>query len=125
MKKQGILILAIFIFAGCRKPYDPPAIVAPHSYLVVEGVINPGPDSTIIKLSRTVNLSGKNSLNPLTGAILTVESDQNSTYPLTEGRQGRYFSPGLNLDISKKYRLRIKTADNQQYLSECPGRAVA
>lgn len=118
MKNWEKLILGVLIFTGCKKPYNPPVITAPNSYLVVEGYIAPGADSTIIKLSRTVGLLNKGSKNPLTGAIVTVESDQNNSYPLTEGRHGQYFSPGLNLDITKKYRLRIKTADNQQYLSD-------
>lgn len=118
MKNWGKLILTTLIFVGCKKPYNPPAIAAPGSYLVVEGVINPGSDSTIIKLSHTVKLSNITALNPVNGANVAVESDQNNLYPLTAGKGGTYFSAGLNLGISKKYRLRIKTADNQQYLSD-------
>lgn len=112
------MILSILIFAGCRKPYNPPAVTAPGTYLVVEGVINSGSDSTILKLSRTVRLSSVTSLNPVTNAAVSVESDQNALYTLTEQAPGVYVSTGLNLDGSKKYRLRIKTADNQQYLSD-------
>ncbi|MBS1523570.1 MAG: DUF4249 domain-containing protein [Bacteroidetes bacterium] len=103
---------------SCRKPYDPPAIVATNSYLVVEGVINAGPDSTFIKLSRTVQISNKVVANPETGASLTVEGDQNISYPLTEISKGNYASAGLNLDNSHKYRLRIQTANGKQYLSD-------
>ena len=102
---------------GCRKPYNPPAITAPGSYLVVEGVINNDTDSTVIKLSRTVNLSSKVVTNPVVGAILTVEGDDNSVYPLTETARGHYVSPGINLDGTRKYRLRIKTS-NDEYLSD-------
>ncbi len=104
--------------AACRKPYDPPAIAQAESYLVVAGVINSGADSTTINLSRTVNLSSKVTNNPVAGAIIIVESDQNTTYPLTETSNGNYVSAGLNLDNSRQYRLRIKTPDNQQYLSD-------
>ena len=102
----------------CKKPYNPPAITGNGSYLVVEGVIDSGSDSTIIKLSRTVNVSSKITTNPVTGAIVTVESDQNAVYLLTEAASGQYRSAGLNLDITRQYRLRIKTLDNQQYLSD-------
>ncbi|MDB5124774.1 MAG: hypothetical protein JWP94_2903 [Mucilaginibacter sp.] len=117
---KNVKYIAIFVISvmGCKKPYAPPAITVANHYLVVEGVINPGPDSTIIKLSRTVNISSKITTNPERGAALTVESDQNVGYPLTETGNGKYASPGLNLDITRKYRLSIKTADNQQYLSD-------
>lgn len=103
---------------GCRKPYEPPAVSVSSRYLVVEGVINAGSDSTFINLSRTVKISDKVVANPETGANLTVEGDQNISYPLTEISKGKYASPGLNLDNTHKYRLRIRTVDNKQYLSD-------
>jgi len=104
---------------ACKKPYSPPAVTSPGSYLVVEGVINAGSDSTIIKLSRTVSISSAITTKPESSAILTVESDQNVIYPLTETTNGVYVTVGLNLDNTRKYRLRIKTNNNnQQYLSD-------
>jgi hypothetical protein len=118
MKKWGEFILCIVVMASCKKPYNPGVINSPNSYLVVEGIINSGSDSTIIKLSRTVNLSNATTINPLPGATLTVEGDQNTSYPLKETVHGTYVSPGLNLDNSHKYRLRIKTQDSRQYVSD-------
>ena len=112
---HALLIFAVVV--GCKKPYDPPVINSPGSYLVVEGVINNGADSTIIKLSRTVNLSSKTILNPVIGGTLAVESDQSATYPLQELGGGRYGIAGLNLDSTRKYRLRIQ-ASGEQYLSD-------
>ena len=116
-KTRGILVLVVSMVA-CRKAYNPPVVAASDSYLVVEGVINSGSDSTIIKLSKTVNLSSKITLNPLLHAVLTVESDQNNTYPLTEAGNGAYVSGGLNLDGTRQYRLRIKTPGGKEYLSD-------
>jgi hypothetical protein len=118
MEKWKELVFITVISVGCKKPYNPPAINASASYLVVEGVINAGADSTFIKLSHTVNLSSKVIANPELHALLTIESDQNTSYPLTEAAKGTYVSAGLNLDNSRKYRLRIKTANNEQYLSD-------
>ncbi len=118
-KRNWLLILIIIAAAGCKKPYNPSVISAPAgSYLVVEGVINSGNDSTFIKLSRTVKLSGNAAVNPELNAVVTVESDQNTSYPLTEMGNGNYSTAGLNLDNSHKYRLSIKTAGNKQYLSD-------
>jgi hypothetical protein len=118
MRSRIVILLVIVTMVGCKKPYDPPAITASNSYLVVEGVINSGADSTFIKLSKTVNLSSKVVTNPVVNATVTVEGDQNTTYPLTAAASGTYVSAGLNLDNAHKYRLRIKTADNKEYLSD-------
>lgn len=102
----------------CKKPYSPPAIVGKGSYLVVEGTINSQLDTTVIKLSRTVNVAGKGTYNPVSGAIVEVESDQNEKFPLTEVKNGKYIVVGLNLDNSHTYRLSIKTTGNEQYYSD-------
>jgi hypothetical protein len=117
MSNRKILLLLLILFTSCKKPYDPPGITAPNSYLVVEGVISSGTDSTIIKLSKTINLAANVTLNPVGGAVLTVESDQGAIFPLTETSTGTYTAVALNLDITRKYHLRIKTA-SEQYLSD-------
>ncbi len=118
MRNLKVILLVTTIFAGCKKPYNPPAITVTNNYLVVEGVINSGSDSTVIKLSRTVKLSSTIAKNPVPHAILTVEGDQNNSYTLTETTNGNYVAAGLNLDNTRQYRLRIKTPDNKQYLSD-------
>lgn len=119
--KRGYNIILLLCFVagiGCRKPYDPPAIASPAGYLVVEGVINAGADSTIIKLSHTVNISSTITANPVSGAIVSVQSDQNVSFPLTDAGGGNYVSPGLNLNPAHKYRLNIKTPDGKTYQSD-------
>ncbi len=111
-------LLAASTLSGCVKLYNPPASSTPASYLVVEGIIDSGPDSTFIRLSRTVNLSGKITASPELHAILSVEGDQKSSYPLRELGSGRYACPGLNLDPARKYRLRIQTSAGKQYASD-------
>ena len=112
--------MLVIIAGGCKKPYNPPAIALAGSYLVVEGVINSGPDSTFIKLSKTVKLSNANVINPVLGAAVAVQSDQNIIYPLTEAAKGYYVSPGLNLNSSHNYRLSIKTGNEQYYSDYVP-----
>src|ERR1700744_2145899 len=118
--KKGIclLILLAVIAAGCKKPFDPVVLSTSNSYLVVEGVINSGSDSTFIKLSHTVKLSDKTTASPELNATVAVEGDQNTSYPLTETGNGNYSCAGLNLDNSHKYRLSIKTSNGKQYLSD-------
>jgi len=110
-----VLILA---FASCRKPYNPPVIASASSYLVVEGAINSGSDSTTIKLSKTVNLNAQTTVNPLPGATVVVESDQNGAWPLAGDNRGNYTSPGLNLPAGANYRIHITTPGGSQYVSD-------
>ncbi len=118
MKKIVYLLVLLILAIACRKPYNPPAVTSTAGYLVVEGVINSGPDSTTIKLSHTVNIANKVTANPVLQAVVAVESDQGVSFPLTETSNGNYVSPGLNLDNSRMYRLNIKTPDNKQYQSD-------
>jgi hypothetical protein len=119
MRSCKAIIFIILLFAACKKPYNPPAITNVPHYLVVEGVINSGSDLTVIKLSRTVSLSNATAFNPVVNATVVVESDNNISYPLTQGNIGYYYSSGLNLDITRKYSLRITTTDNnEQYISD-------
>jgi hypothetical protein len=114
----GIVLFGATIVWGCKKLYAPPAITANNNYLVVEGLIAAGQDSTIIKLSRTVNVSGTTTLNPERGATVTVQDDQNVSYSLHQTDTGKYGAPPLNLDNSRKYRLNITTTDGQNYVSD-------
>jgi hypothetical protein len=122
MKKIVQLILfsslATVLLVSCRELYTPPAITASSNYLVVDGLINTGTDSTIIALSRTVSLNSKTTIKTEAKAKVTVESDANASYPLKEIKTGTYASPSLGLNKTAKYRLRIITADNKTYLSD-------
>jgi len=112
------LILLTATTPACRKPYTPNPVSAPGSYLVVEGVIDPGADSTIITVSNTVRLSDTTLLATETNARLTVESEAGTGYSLNEFKAGRYLAIGLNLDKAKKYRLHIRTSGGKEYASD-------
>jgi hypothetical protein len=116
---SGIFFCLVLCYAsGCKKSYLPPPINVPASYLVVEGVINTDFGTTTIKLSKTVNISANTSDNPVLNAIVTIESDQGNSYPVPEAGNGKYISATLSLDNTAKYRLRIKTVDNREYVSD-------
>jgi len=120
IKIYKILYLLVPILVCCRKPYNPPIVSSQSNYLVVEGLINSGNDSTLIKLSRTVKISDTSkTVNPVLGAQVTVESDQNGSWSLFDtNNNGVYGSASLNLPSSQKYRLRINTPDGRKYLSD-------
>jgi hypothetical protein len=103
---------------SCKKLYNPPLVSSNQNYLVVDGVINSGSDSTIVYLSRTVKLNIKSFRNPEQGATLKVESDKNDVYTLQEIIPGKYIAVNLNLPTDRKYRMHIITAENKEYASD-------
>ena len=117
------VFLAVFGYLlqlyACKEKYTPVTQDVNPNYLVVEGLINIGADSTIYTLSRTFKLDNKAVVAPEKGAVVQVESEAGITYVLPElTKSGNYGRPSLNLDQTKKYRLRIRTKDNKEYLSD-------
>jgi len=110
-------LIALISITSCKVPYNPPAITAINNYLVVEGLINIT-DSTYIKLSRTVNLSSTSTTRPELKAVVTIESNTGSSYVLSELGNGSYAAVPLNLSATNQYRLRIKTSNGSQYVSD-------
>jgi hypothetical protein len=119
MLKWLSVLLIVLLLVDCKKAFNPPgALSGTNKYLVIDGIINSGSDSTFIKLSRTKKFDTVIVIDHETGAQVSVESDANRSYPLSEINPGTYSAAPLNLDISHKYRLRIKTSDNKEYLSD-------
>jgi hypothetical protein len=110
-----VLVLGV---VSCKKPYNPSIVSSVKNYLVVEGVINTGNDSTFIRLSRTVQLADGIGTNTEKGAVVTVDAEGSTSYTLTEIAPGTYAAGPLNFDNTKKYRLAIKTSNGQNYQSE-------
>jgi hypothetical protein len=103
---------------ACKQVYAPPAVANPPSYLVVEGFINNGSDSSYYTLSHTYKLSDSTSTTPETGAVVTVEGGDNSAYKLGEVGNGRYGANLPALNPTMTYRLHIITTADKQYASD-------
>jgi hypothetical protein len=110
--------LVLLILVGCKDPYDIPLKNTDKSLLVVDGILVTGSDSTIITLSKTVNVNDTAKIKPVLNANLVVEEQNGGTWALHEMSGGRYGSDPLGLVPGKSYRLRIKTSDNKEYLSD-------
>jgi hypothetical protein len=119
MKNWGTILCIALLATGCRKAFTPHAISSANNrYLVIEGIVNSGADSTLIKIGRTQRIDTIHTIQPEANAVVSVESDANGIYKLTEKVLGTYVAVALNLDPAHKYRLRIKTSSNKEYVSD-------
>lgn len=119
MKRINIYIVGlVLVLISCKEHYNPTATSVNSNILVVDGFINTGADSTFISLSRSVILANKTVANPEIGATLSIETSANESINLVEKSKGRYVAPPLNFGSNKKYRLKIRTKNGANYLSD-------
>jgi len=112
-----ILTLLTALTCSCKKPYNPTTVTTNYNYLVVEGLININ-DSTFINLSRTVTIGSAATTKPELKAVISIESNTGNSYPLKEKGNGMYAAPNYNLNPANQYRVRIRTADVNTYVSD-------
>lgn len=118
MRKKMLLLLCVIILTiSCKDVYHPAIIESASFYLVVEGILNSGSGPSEVRLSRTARLYG-NGFAPELNAVVTVEGKDNSISVMPSAGNGYYQSSGLNLIINNEYRLRIKTVNGKEYLSD-------
>lgn len=112
-----IIVAVFFMVTGCKERFLSPVPKVPSGYLVVEGVVNNGGVETNIMLSRTTNL-GENRTQKETGAVVRIESNNNTSFLLAENAEGNYNINNVQLDTSLEYRLAITTSNNEEYISD-------
>lgn len=105
------------LLVSCRERYEAPVQLPVTGYLVVEGVVNSGSDTTILKLSRTTKLDNR-TIQPEKAAQVKLHGEDNSVYPLIEKLAGEYRTDNLNLKNNLKYGLEIQTSDGRKYQSD-------
>ncbi|HXB92877.1 MAG TPA: DUF4249 domain-containing protein [Puia sp.] len=121
MIRTGRLFLSLLVLAllqwQCKEKYVSPYVSPPTGYLVVEGFIS-GNGPTQYMLSRTIGLPGTSGTPAELKAKVQVEGNDNSVFPLAEQGNGLYGADALALQATVQYRLRIGTADGEQFLSD-------
>lgn len=106
----------LLIFASCVKPFNPVIDQSLTNFLVIEGQIISGAETTI-KLSRTRKVNDSANLSPENGAQVFIESESGDVYLLQSHGEGEYQSQGAQVHSSAKYRLRVATG-GRTYLSD-------
>jgi Domain of unknown function (DUF4249) len=115
---SALTIFALTATLSCKQTYDPPAIASPPTFLVVEGFINNGPDSTYFDITHTYKLSDSTTTTPEAGASVSIQGNDNSTYALGEVGNGLYGANLPALNTTATYRLYITTTGGKQYASD-------
>lgn len=112
-----ILGLAGLQMSSCKEPYQPPEIKGNPGWLVVDGFLNAGSDSSFIVLSRTRSLQDSSKF-PESKAHVMVLGPGGINFPLKESGVGTYVTDHLDLSTSTFYKLRIISADGRIYESD-------
>ncbi|MDD4515267.1 DUF4249 domain-containing protein [Massilibacteroides sp.] len=112
-----IILFAVALIPACIEEYTPKVEDELSDILVVEGAISGG-ENTVIKLSRSVELSAESTFNPVFGAVVYVErSDGWTSEPGNEAIIGEYHIRMGELDTSLSYSIVIQT-EGKEYRSK-------
>ncbi|WP_152266730.1 DUF4249 domain-containing protein [Agriterribacter humi] len=114
----GAIVTLVIATTGCKEKFPFPPSAVDKNYLVVEGFINSGNDSTRIKLSRSVKPDDSVFIKPERAAIVFVEGESGMDYPLFETGAGLYCGAPIALNPAERYRLSIQTTNGKSYFSE-------
>ncbi|MFT3947518.1 MAG: DUF4249 domain-containing protein [Agriterribacter sp.] len=118
-RSQYFLIMFLFFFSvTCKEKYVLPKTLTDKNYLVVEGYINGGNDSTFIRLSRTVNTEDTTGIKNESNALVYIEGTGGEAFYLNEINAGTYAGGPFSLDQTRQYRLSISTSNGKSYLSD-------
>lgn len=122
MKKKYLKVIGVvtllFLIYSCVEPFSPPEVNDDQGYLVVDGFLNVGSDTSRIELSHTQNTNATLAVTKESRAKVVVEQENGETYPFVEKGSGSYFLPPQTFSKLVKYRLRIKTLSGREYLSD-------
>ena len=115
---KHLLWLLFPLVSGCLQPFNPPEISGGQGFLVVDGFLNAGGDTTRIHLTRTQNLADGETPPAEVRAQVTIEGDRGASYPLREEKAGHYVMTNVPVVAGQQYRLYIRTSGGQEYRSD-------
>lgn len=111
------VILLVFL-SGCVEPYSAPDVSFSDEILVVDGYLNVGSNSAMVKLSRAIDLNSTPDYPVVSAATVSVRTENGMTYGLTETEPGKYEFINIPLSLTEKYQLYIRTTNSKEYYSD-------
>lgn len=120
VKLYVYLLISVFMINGCITPFEPEGYDELENLLVIEGDINANAQTEII-ISRSLKLKDISKRNFIKSAVVWVESELGVKYPASQvvsGTDVKYVANTAGLDVSKKYKLCVKTPDGKSYESD-------
>ena len=108
------------IDSSCKKSYNPPVLKTDNKFLVIDGVLVSSLDSpSVFNLSRTIKLTDTTfSSFPEAAAIVSVEGKNGEIFNFIEEPGGIYKAEHTIFNNAEQYRLKIQTANGNQYESD-------
>ena len=117
-KKFIIALLIALMGIGCKQNYDPGIPKSKTTFLVVDGFLNAGGDTTVITLSHSASLYDTAIRFPEQAAQVIIEDENALSYPLFEKGNGVYSAALPLLNSDKTYRIKIVLSNGRQYSSD-------
>lgn len=119
MNRVAILLLISAGLFSCVEPYTPETS-GYDEMLMIEGIIFDDPAlMPKVTISRSIPLSRESDYIYETGAAVSVECDDGTSFPFMETTPGVYTTSGVPViaEQGKKYRLLVVTGDQKVYAS--------
>ncbi len=116
-KDLQFLLVLIFLFTGCREPFEPEIENVQGGVLVVEGYLESNGLESVLSISRTAPISGVESFIPELGALVSLISDSGQLFKLTELKDGEYLFQ-QDIPENQSYRLEILLRNGEKYYSD-------
>ncbi len=118
MIHPALLFVLLLFVAGCIDPYSAPVGDSEVDILVIDGFLNSTAGSASVKLSKAIPLSVSKGYKSEKNAIVSIEDENGTVFNLPQKDTGVYESSNMNILLSKKYQLHIKTASGKEYRSD-------
>jgi hypothetical protein len=113
-----IIIVTLAVAVSCLEPYNPPVVAQNSNYLVVDAFLNTTDNSASVSLSRTIPLYSDEEVPRELNATVIIEDEAGLRFTLQQEENGLYTLSNIPVDEEQKYRVYIRTSDQQEYFSE-------
>lgn len=116
--QPALLFIMLLFVAGCIDPYTSHVESSNVDILVIDGFLNSTAGSATIKLSKAIPISVSKGYKSEKNAMVSIEDENGTVFHLPQKDTGVYEATGMNISLSKKYQLHIKTSSGKEYSSD-------